>query len=209
MPRGVLVVFSQRGHLPASLLCSLGSLVFTADLLLEAFHPCGTTLDYGVHLALPAPRSGIPLCLYVLFILPYISPIYPSPLVYWLCHTFMVYQLDPSLIRAKASPLPLSLVPLFWALSPPLGIPLHWLGYGLQPSNPCLPLAASSTLFHLLLDVRFFIHLSMPWAQIPPHDHYSLPTHGQPFDRPYIKPVSLFVGTYVQTWSVRVTVELL
>src|SRR5882762_9311112 len=62
-----------------------------------------------------------------------ISPIYPSPLVYWLCHTFVVYQLDSSLIRAKASPLPLSLVPLFWALSPPLGIPLPWLGYGLQP----------------------------------------------------------------------------
>jgi len=142
-----------------------------------------------------------------LFSLP-LSPIYPSPLVYWLCHTFVVYQLDSYLIRAKASPLPLSLVPLFWALSPPLGIPLHWLGYGLQPcglqpSNPRLPLAASSSLFHLLWSSRFFIHLSMPWAQIPPHDHYSLPTHGQPFDRPYIKPASSFVGTYVQTWSVR------
>ena len=70
MPRGVLVVLSQRGRLPASLLCSLGSLVFMADLYLEAFHTCGTTLNYGVHLALPAPRSGIPLCPYALFILP-------------------------------------------------------------------------------------------------------------------------------------------
>jgi len=44
MPRGVLVVLSQRGRPPASSLCSLGSLVFTADLLLEAFHTCGTPL---------------------------------------------------------------------------------------------------------------------------------------------------------------------
>src|SRR5882762_11440429 len=152
MPRSVLVMFSQRGRLPASSLCSLGSLVFTADLLLEAFHTCGTTLNYGVHLALPAPRSGIPLCPYALFILLYISPICPSPLVYWLCHTFVVYQLDSSLIQAKASPLPLSLVPFLWALSPLLGIPLHWLDHGLQPhglqpSDPCLPLAVSSPCF--------------------------------------------------------------
>src|SRR5882762_1269589 len=38
MPRGVLVVFSQRGRLTASSLCSLGSLVFTADLLLWIRH---------------------------------------------------------------------------------------------------------------------------------------------------------------------------
>src|SRR5882762_5781280 len=68
MPRGVLVVLSQHGCLLASSLCSLGSLVFTADLLLEAFHPCGTILTYGVHLALPAPRSGIPLCLSPLYL---------------------------------------------------------------------------------------------------------------------------------------------
>src|SRR5882762_5230686 len=165
MPRGVLVVFSQRGHLPASLLCSLGSLVFTADLLLEAFHPCGTTLDYGVHLALPAPRSGIPLCPYVLFILFYISPIYPSPLVYWLCHTFVVYQLDSPLIRAKAPPLPLSLVPFFGLCR------LLW------ASLP-FPLAASSPLFHLLWSSCFFIHLSMPWAQIP-LDHLTIASHAQ------------------------------
>src|SRR5882762_7617366 len=167
-------------------------------------------------------RLLVPVYLYgffilYLFFLP-ISPIYPSPLVYWLCHTFVVYQLDSSLIRAKASPLPLSLVPFLWALSPPLGIPLHWLDHGfrpngswpngfqtcsLQPSNPCLPHMASSPLFHLLWSSRFFIHLFMPWAQIPPHDHYSSPTHRQPFDRPYIKPVPSFVGTYIQTWSVR------
>src|SRR5882762_3340874 len=70
MPRGVLVMFSQCGCLTASSLCSLGSLIFTADLLLEAFHTCGTILTYGVHLALPAPCSGIPLCPYALFILP-------------------------------------------------------------------------------------------------------------------------------------------
>ena len=91
----------------------------------------------------------MPFTLYLF--LSYISPIYPSPLVHWLCHTFVVYQQDSPLIRAKASPLPLSLIPLFWALSPPLGIPLHWLGYGLQPcglqpSNLRLPLAALTCL---------------------------------------------------------------
>src|SRR5882762_1491205 len=101
-------------------------------------------------------RLLVPVYLYgffilYLFFLP-ISPIYPSPLVYWLCHTFVVYQLDSSLIRAKASPLPLSLVPFLWALSPPLGIPLHWLNHGLQPhglqpSDSCLPLAVSSPCF--------------------------------------------------------------
>ena len=120
-------------------------------------------------------RLLVPVYLYA-FILylffPYISPIYPSPLVYWLCHTFVVYQQDSCLIQAKASPLPLSLVPSLWALSPPLGIPLHWLDHGLQPhglqpSDPRLPLAASSSLFHLLWSSRFFIHLSIPWAQIP------------------------------------------
>src|SRR5882762_625896 len=38
MPRGVLVVFSQRSRHPASSLCSLGRLVFTADLLLWIRH---------------------------------------------------------------------------------------------------------------------------------------------------------------------------
>src|SRR5882762_11482442 len=157
MPRGVLVVFSQRGHLPASLLCSLGSLVFTADLLLEAFHTCGTTLHYGVHLALPAPRSGIPLCPYALFILLYISPIYPSPLVYWLCHTFVVYQLDSSLIQAKASPLPLSLVPSFWALSPPLGIP----SISLTASSPCFTFyGAAASLFIYLCPGPRSLHMT-------------------------------------------------
>jgi hypothetical protein len=142
----------------------------------------------------------MPLCfIYSFFIL--LSPIYPSPLVYWLCHTFVVYQLDSLLIRAKASPLPLSLVPFLWALSPPLGIPLHWLGYGLQPhglqpSNLRLPLAASSTLFHLLLDVRFFIHLSMPWAQIP-LDHLTIASHARTLTNGPI------CSTQVQTWSVR------
>jgi len=132
-------------------------------------------------------RLLVPVYLYDFFILYLfslpLSPIYPSPLVYWLCHTFVVYQQDSHLIRAKASPLPLSLVPLFWALSPPLGIPLHWLGYGLQPrglqpSNLRLPLAASSSLFHLLWSSRFFIHLSMPWAQIP-LDHLTIASHAR------------------------------
>src|SRR5882757_11132579 len=88
----------------------------------------------------------VPVYLYAfhsLFILPYISPIYPSPLVYWLCHTFMVYQLDSSLIRAKASPLPLSLVPFLWALSPPLGIPLHWSSWRPPPCFTFCGAAAS------------------------------------------------------------------
>ena len=156
--------------------CSLGSLVFTADLLLEAFHTCGTTLNYGVHLALPAPRSGIPLCpsLFIYSSL-YFSHIPFTSRILALPH-FRGIPTGLSLIRAKASPLPLSLIPLFWALSPPLGIPLHWLDHGLQPhglqpSDPRLPLAASSSLFHLLWSSRFLIHLSMPWAQIPLPDH--------------------------------------
>src|SRR5882762_9488603 len=101
-------------------------------------------------------RLLVPVYLYGFFILYLfslpISPIYPSPLVYWLCHTFVVYQLDSSLIRAKASPLPLSLVPFLWALSPLLGIPLHWLDHGLQPhglqpSYLCLLLTVSSPCF--------------------------------------------------------------
>src|SRR5882762_10480292 len=94
-----------------------------------------------------------------------LSPIYPSPLVYWLCHTFVVYQLDSSLIRAKASPLPLSLV-LFFGLCRLLWASLPF------------PLAASSPLFHLLWSSCFFIHLSMPWAQIP-LDHLTIASHAQ------------------------------
>src|SRR5882762_4112266 len=193
-------MLSQRGRLPASSLCSLGSLVFTADLLLWIRHALWARSSLWCTLGSAGSSfryTFMPPLLYLFF--SYISPIYPSPLVHWLCHTFVVYQLDSYSIRAKASPLPLSLVPFPWALSPPLGILFHWLGYGLQPrglqpSNPRLPLAASSSLFHLLWSSRFFIHLFMPWAQIPPHDHYSLPTHGQPFDRSYIKPASLFVS---------------
>src|SRR5882762_11066660 len=122
-------------------------------------------------------RLLVPVYLYGFFILYLfslpISPIYPSPLVYWLCHTFVVYQLDFLLIRAKASPLPLSLVPSLWALLPPLGIPLHWFGYGLQPrglqpSNLRLPLAASSSLFHLLWSSRFFISFIYALGPDPP-----------------------------------------
>jgi len=150
-------------------------------------------------------RLLVPVYLYALhslFILPLYFSIYPSPLVHWLCHTFVVYQLDSSLRRAKTSPLPLSLVPLFWALSPPLGIPLHWLGYGLQPrglqpSNLRLPLAASSSLFHLLWSSRFFIHLSIPWAQIPLWPYLTIASHARTLNHGPI------CSTQVQTWSVR------
>src|SRR5882762_5993961 len=123
MPRGVLVVCFLNvvaSRLPRCALWAASSSRLTFSF--GPATPYGRGPHYGVHLALPAPRSGIPLCPYDLFILLYISPIYPSPLVYWLCHTFVVYQQDSSLIRAKASPLPLSLVLSFWALSPPLGI---------------------------------------------------------------------------------------
>src|SRR5882762_9400674 len=147
-------------------------------------------------------RLLVPVYLYafILYLFSFlISPIYPSPLVHWLCHTFVVYQLDSHLIQAKASPLPLSLVPFLWALSPPLGIPLHWLDHGLQPhglqpSDPCLPLAASSSLFHLLWSSCFFIHLSMPWAQIP-LDHLTIASHARTLTNGPI------CSTQVQTWS--------
>jgi len=78
MPRGVLVVLSQRVGLPASSLCSLGSLVFTADLLLWIRHALWARSLIMVYTwLLPAPRSGIPLMISysLLFSLPHFSHI--------------------------------------------------------------------------------------------------------------------------------------
>src|SRR5882762_8527674 len=189
MPRGVLVVLSQRGRLPASSLCSLGSLIFTADLLLWTRHTLRARSSLWCTLGSAGSSfryTFMPLCF--IYSSLYFSHIPLTSRILALPH-FRGIPIGLSyLIRAKASPLPLSLVPFLWALSPPLGIPLHWLNHGLQPhglqpSDPCLPLAASSSLFHFLWSSCFLIHLSMPWAQIPPHDHYSLPTHRQLFDR--------------------------
>jgi len=87
-PHGFLIVLSGQPHLHA-------------DLLLEVFHTCGTTLDYGVHLALPAPCSGIPLCHYALFILLYVPLTYTLHLSYTALPPLSCIQLDLHLIRAK------------------------------------------------------------------------------------------------------------
>src|SRR5882762_4762385 len=70
MPRGVLVVCFLNvvaSRLPHCALKAASSSQLTFSF--GSATPYGRDPHYGVQLALPAPRSGIPLCLYTLFIL--------------------------------------------------------------------------------------------------------------------------------------------
>src|SRR5882762_5618252 len=83
MPRGVLVVCFLNVvafRLPRCALWAASSSRLTFSF--GSTTPYGRDPHYGVHLALPAPRSGIPLCLYVLFILPFLFLPYTPHLSY-------------------------------------------------------------------------------------------------------------------------------
>src|SRR5882762_10417634 len=100
MPRGVLVVLSPRSRLPASSLCSLGSLVFTADLLLWTCHTLRARSSLWCTFGSAGSSFRYTSMPYALFILPlYFSHIPFTSRILALPH-FRGIPIELSLIRA-------------------------------------------------------------------------------------------------------------